>query len=54
MKTVIITTAENMSEEAYRRICDGFKERLGEDAEFKHITDNGIIGGFIAEVEGEI
>ena len=51
MKTVIITTAENMSEEAYRRICDGFKERLGEDAEFKHITDNGIIGGF---VDGEI
>lgn len=54
MKTVIITTAENMSEEAYRRICGGFKERLGEDAEFKHIADNGIIGGFIAEVDGEI
>ncbi|MBQ2285738.1 MAG: F0F1 ATP synthase subunit delta [Acutalibacteraceae bacterium] len=54
MKTVIITAAENMSDETYNRICSGFKEKLGEDAEFKRITDNGIIGGFIAEVDGEI
>lgn len=54
MKTVIITAVENMSDETYNRICSGFKEKLGEDAEFKRITDNGIIGGFIAEVDGEI
>lgn len=54
MKTVIITAAENMSDETYNRICGGFKEKLGEDAEFRRITDNGIIGGFIAEVDGEI
>ena len=53
MKKVIITAAENMSEETYQRICRGFREKLGE-AEFTRVTDNDIIGGFIADVGGEI
>lgn len=53
MKTVVITAADNMSDATYSRICRGFRERLGE-VEFKRVTDNGIIGGFIADADGEI
>lgn len=53
MKKVVITAASNMSEETYRRICDGFSQKIGQ-AEFVRMTDDGIIGGFIAEIDGEI
>ena len=53
MKKVVITAASNMSEETYRRICEGFSKMLGK-AEFVRVTDDGIIGGFIAEFDGEI
>ncbi len=53
MKKVVITAASNMSEETYRRICEGFSKMLGK-AEFVRVTDDGIIGGFIAEIDGEI
>ena len=54
MKTVVITAAENMSDATYARICRGFREKLGDDLKFKRVTDNGIIGGFIADADGEI
>ena len=53
MKTVIITTADNMSEATYERVCAGFREKLGE-VSFERVTDNGIIGGFIADIDGEV
>ena len=53
MKTVVITAAENMSDATYARICRGFREKLGDDLKFEKVTDNGIIGGFIA-ADGEI
>lgn len=53
MRTVTITAASNMSDATYKSICARFSERLGE-CEFIHITDDGIIGGFIADVDGEI
>ena len=49
MKTVVITAAENMSDATYARICRGFREKLGDDVKFERVTDNGIIGGFIAD-----
>ena len=54
MKTVIITAADNMSDATYKLICEGFKKKLGYEAEYKRITDNSIIGGFVADVDGEI
>ena len=54
MKTVVITAAENMSDATYARICRGFLEKLGDDVKFERVTDNGIIGGFIADADGEI
>ena len=54
MKTVIITAADNLSDETYKLICDGFKKKIGGEARFERVTDNGIIGGFIADVDGEI
>ena len=54
MKTVVITAAENRSGATYARICRGFREKLGDDVKFERVTDNGIIGGFIADADGEI
>lgn len=54
MKSIIIITADNMSDKTYNYICDRFKAKLGSDIEFRHITDNGIIGGFVADVGGKI
>ena len=53
MQTVIITTAGNMSEETYAFLCDGFRRRLGE-VSFVHKTDPTLIGGFIANIGGQI
>ncbi len=51
---VVITAAENMSDATYARICRGFREKLGDDLKFERVTDNSIIGGFIADADGEI
>ena len=53
MKTAIITVASNMSDKTYERICKGFAEKLGEIS-FEKVTDDKIIGGFIAEIDGKI
>ena len=53
MKTAIITVASNMSDKTYERICGGFAEKLGEVA-FERVTDDRIIGGFIADIDGEV
>ncbi len=53
MQTVIIKTAESLSEETYRLLCEGFRKKLGE-ADFQHIVDPTLIGGFIAEVGGVV
>ena len=54
MKSIIITTADNMSDKTYNYICDRFRAKFGPDIDFRRITDNGIIGGFIADVDGKI
>ena len=53
MKTVVTTVASNMSDKTYERICKGFAEKLGEIS-FEKVTDDKIIGGFIAEIDGKI
>lgn len=42
-----------MSDATYERVCAGFSEKLGE-VSFERVIDNGIIGGFIADIDGEI
>ena len=42
-----------MSDKTYDRICRGFAEKLGEVA-FERVTDDKIIGGFIADIDGEV
>ena len=53
MKTATITVASNMSDNTYKCICDGFSEKLGE-LTFEKVTDDRIIGGFIADIDGEV
>ncbi len=54
MKTIILTTSSNMSESTYNYICDGFNKKYGTDFDFQHIIDDSIIGGFIADLGGEV
>lgn len=53
MKNIVITVASNMSDTTYDRICGGFFEKYGE-CKFTRITDDNIIGGFTADVEGVV
>lgn len=53
MKKVIIRVADNMTDTVYEKICRGLQKKLGE-ASFERVFDNGIIGGFIADADGEI
>ncbi len=50
---ITITTAAHMSDNTFAMICDAFRTRLGE-ATFDRVIDDGIIGGFIADVDGKI
>ena len=54
MKNIIITTAGNMSENTYKTICDGFKAKFGTDTVCRRVVDESVIGGFVANVNGEI
>lgn len=54
MKTITLTTTANMSDGTYNYICNGFIEKYGNDISFEHITDDSIIGGFIADLGGEV
>lgn len=54
MKSIIITTASNMTETTYNYICEGFRQKFGVDVSFHRIIDDDIIGGFITEINGEI
>lgn len=53
MKTIEITVASNMSDATYSRICSGFRKKYGE-CKFERIVDDRIIGGFSADVDGEV
>ena len=53
MKTVTITTAGNLSEETFAFICENFRKKLGE-VTFVQKTDPSLIGGFVADVNGQI
>ena len=53
MQKVILTTAENMSPKTYAALCDGLCKKLGE-VTFVHKTDPSLIGGFVANIEGQI
>lgn len=54
MKRIMITAPGNLSEETYNLICGNFRKLFGEDCEFGLIKDDSLLGGFIADVNGEI
>lgn len=54
MKRVIVTVAENTSAEVYDRICRGFSECRGEELCFEKKVNPELLGGFTAEIDGEI
>ncbi len=54
MMKAIITVTSSLSDEQYKSICDGFIKKYGCDLCFEKRIDDGIIGGFIADIDGEI
>ena len=53
MRKIVITVPSGSSEDIFDRICNGFSEKYGE-CEFEKNTDPDMIGGFTADIDGEI
>lgn len=54
MRTCVITAASNMSDETYGVLCEKIRKKFGEDIEMRRITDDGVIGGFLMELDGTV
>lgn len=54
MKKCTVTAASNMSRETFEHLCGKLKERFGNDIEPELITDDGVIGGCIIDLDGHI
>lgn len=53
MKKAVITVTKNTTDKCFKSICDGFLSKYGQ-CEFKRLNCDGIIGGFVADIDGEI
>lgn len=51
---VRVTSAEVLSEELLRKICDVVRLHKGGEVEVETIVDRGLIGGFVLRVDGEV
>lgn len=49
-----LTVPQKMSTETIDYICKSFDEMFGRHIDFRIIVKENLIGGFIAEIEGEI
>lgn len=54
MKKLVITVTPDTSKELFDRICRGFEEKTGEELSFERIDDPSVIGGFIADMDGDV
>ena len=54
MKKCVITAASNLTDETYAMLCEKIKGRFGGDITFCRVTDDGVIGGFIMELDGTV
>ena len=54
MRTCVITAASNMTDETYGVLCEKARRKFGEDIEFRRITDDSVIGGFVMELDGTV
>ena len=54
MTKVVITVTSSVSDGQYKSICNGLKRKFGSDLSFEKCVDDGIIGGFIADISGDI
>lgn len=54
MRKSAIKTASNMSDETYRMLCEGIREKFGNDIEFVRVIDESVIGGFVLKLDGVI
>lgn len=43
-----------MSDETYRMLCEGIREKFGNDIEFVRVIDESVIGGFVLKLDGVI
>lgn len=54
MNKSTLTVASSMSGKTYDYLCEKIKERFGSDTEIVRVDDDGVIGGFILSLNGEI
>lgn len=49
-----ITVRSDAKKEFYDSICNGFIKKYGNDITFTKLTDDSLIGGFSAKVDGTV
>ncbi len=54
MNRAIITVTPDLSERDFGEICKHFNKKCGTELEFERINDPALIGGFVAEIDGEV
>ena len=54
MRRVIVTVTGGVSQELYDRICQGLSSLAEEEMTFERRNDDAVIGGFVADMGGEI
>lgn len=53
MSKAVITVTQNMSDKCFENICNGFLSKYAQ-LDFERVDSNEIIGGFIADIDGEV
>ncbi len=53
MKNCVITAPSRMTDETYALLCRAAEQKFGAAA-FTRVTDDGLIGGFILEIDGTV
>ena len=54
MKKCTVTAASNMSRDTFEYLCGKLKERFGDEISPELITDDGVIGGCVIDLDGHI
>ncbi len=54
MKNLILTVTPDTTDEVFDGICKGFNQKYGCELSVTRVNDEKIIGGFIADIEGEV
>ncbi len=54
MRNAIVKITHSMGEETYEILCNGIKDKFGNDIEFEKVYDETLVGGFVLKLDGVV